>query len=65
MGFGVRAVLRWFPEFRRLERDHARLREQQAEWARFFPPGHFYSPLPSREEVATVFARGGFGPESN
>ena len=62
MGFGVRAVLRWFPEFRRLERDHARLREQQAEWARFFPPGHFYSPLPSREEVATVFARGGFGP---
>ena len=38
------------------------MREQQAEWARFFPPGHFYSPLPSREEVATVFARGGFGP---
>jgi hypothetical protein len=38
------------------------MREQQAEWARFFPPGHFYSPLPSRDEVAAVFARGGFGP---
>jgi predicted O-methyltransferase YrrM len=62
MGFGLRDILRWFPEFRRLERDNARLREQQAEWARFFPPGHFYSPLPSREEVAAVFARGGFGP---
>lgn len=39
-----------------------KLRTDHAEWARFFPPGHFYSPLPSREEVAEVWARGGFGP---
>jgi predicted O-methyltransferase YrrM len=62
MGFGVKTILRWFPEFRRLERDNARLREQQVEWARFFPPGHFYSPLPSREEIAEAWGRGGFGP---
>lgn len=63
MGFGLRDILRWFPEFRRLERDNARLREQQVEWARFFPPGHFYSPLPSRAEIAEVWARPGvFGP---
>jgi len=62
MRFGLRAILRWWPEFRRWEREHAQMREQQAEWARFFPPGHFYSPLPSRDEVAAVFARGGFGP---
>lgn len=33
-------------------------RRNTAEWRRFFPPGHFYSPLPSSEEVAGVFARG-------
>lgn len=31
-------------------------------WTREFSPGHFYSPLPSRAEVAEAFARGGFGP---
>lgn len=46
----------------RLQAEVERLRTQQAGWARFFPPGHFYSPLPSREEVAEAFARGGFGP---
>ena len=46
----------------RLRRELAELRAAQSEWARFFPPGHFYSPLPSREEVAEAFARGGFGP---
>lgn len=69
-------MLRWFPEFRRLEKAERRLgaqlaeltatlekeRAAQAEWARFFPPGHFYSPLPSREEIAEAWARGGFGP---
>jgi predicted O-methyltransferase YrrM len=48
-----------------METENARLRAQLAEraaWARFFPPGHFYSPLPSREEIAETFARGGFGP---
>ena len=62
MGLSVKTFLRWLPEFRRLERDNARLREQQVEWARFFPPGHFYSPLPSREEIAEAWGRGGFGP---
>ncbi len=32
------------------------------EWIKFFPPGHFYSPLPSKAEIADAFARGGFGP---
>lgn len=62
-------ILRVFPAFRRWEKELwrlqgevARLRKNEAEWMRFFPPGHFYSPLPSREEVADAFARGGFGP---
>ena len=69
MGFGIRDILRWFPDFRRLEKAHGRLAAQlaelqraQAEWVRFFPPGHFYSPLPSLAEIAESFARGGFGP---
>jgi hypothetical protein len=64
-----RTILRWFPAYRRREKAQARLlaelaelRALRAEWARFSPPGHFYSPLPSREEVAEAFARGGFGP---
>ena len=54
--------LRKFRFVRRLEAENAQLRTNQAEWARFFPPGHFYSPLPSRAEVAEAMARGGFGP---
>jgi predicted O-methyltransferase YrrM len=46
----------------RLRAEVQSLRAQLAEWARFFPPGHFYSPLPSAAEVAEAFARGGFGP---
>ena len=76
MAIGIRDILWWVPGFRRLEQEHRRLvarvaaleavlaeeRAAQAAWARFFPPGHFYSPLPSREEIAEVWARGGFGP---
>jgi predicted O-methyltransferase YrrM len=58
-----------FPSVRRLERERDRLKAElakrhaaDAEALRFFPPGHFYSPLPSREEIAGAFARGGFGP---
>src|ERR1035437_3208448 len=28
----------------------------------FYAPGHYYSPLPSMEEIADVFERGAFGP---
>jgi predicted O-methyltransferase YrrM len=68
----VRDFLRWFPDFRRLEQENARLREsetelkraqgQLAEWSRFFPPGHFYSPLPSLAEIDDGFKHGAFGP---
>ncbi len=52
------------------ERDELRARVTQLEtvqagvdeWVRFFYPGHFYSPLPSRADIADAFARGGFGP---
>ena len=52
------------------ERDGLRARVGQLEtelaaaepWLKFFPPGHFYSPLPSMAEIAEVFARGAFGP---
>ena len=69
MSSGLRSFLRLLPFYRRVEKENSRLRKevdalraQQGEWARFFPPGHFYSPLPSKEEVAEAFARGGFGP---
>jgi predicted O-methyltransferase YrrM len=41
-----------------LESQHGAVQE----WIKFFPPGHFYSPLPSQAEIADAFARGGFGP---
>ncbi|MSU23370.1 MAG: class I SAM-dependent methyltransferase [Opitutus sp.] len=69
MAFGIRDLLRWFPSYKKMEKEHARLtaelaseRAQHAEWKQFFPPGHFYSPLPSHAEIAEAFARGGFGP---
>ena len=62
-------IFRWLPFYRKLEQERARLERElqqlktaQADWMRFFPPGHFYSPLPSREEIAEAFARGEFGP---
>src|SRR5258708_6559213 len=69
MSSGFASILRLLPFYRRLQKDNdrlraemAKLRTEQADWARFFPPGHFYSPLPSREEIAEAFARGSFGP---
>ncbi len=46
----------------RLEADKEQMRQETISWRRFFPPGHFYSPMPSEEEVREAFARGGFGP---
>ena len=69
MSSGIEPLFRWLPFYRRLLKENGRLRAElerlraaQSDWARFFPPGHFYSPLPSRAEVAEAFARGGFGP---
>lgn len=45
-----------------VETANARLAAEAVERGFAFPPGHFYSPLPSRAEVAEVFARGNFGP---
>ena len=69
-------ILRLFPTFRRLEAERNQLKEErnrlaavlteyraaQADSPPYFPVGHFYSPLPSRTEIAEAFARGGFGP---
>ena len=61
--------LRKFRLVRQLERENARLAtvvagqgRELAEWSRFVPPGHFYSPLPSKTEALEAFDRGGFGP---
>jgi predicted O-methyltransferase YrrM len=61
-GASLAALLNPWGEVARLRREVARLEAERAAWARFSPPGHFYSPLPSGEEVAEAFARGGFGP---
>src|ERR1043165_715891 len=67
---------RLFPAVRRLEKENAKLRAAAADGAQerarldqllreqagAFPPGHFYSPLPSRGGIAGAWARGGFGP---
>lgn len=65
----LEALLRKFRFVRRLERKNAQLvaeiereRARYQAWTRFCPHGHFYSPLPSSEEIADAFERGGFGP---
>jgi len=45
-----------------LELENQKMRAELAEWTRFCPLGHFYSPLPSREEAAAALSRGGYGP---
>jgi len=46
----------------RLEAENRGLRGDLERWGRFCAPGHFYSPIPSREEVEAAFSRGGNGP---
>ena len=69
MALGIRDFLRLFPSYQKLEKENARLLGRTAEleagheeWRRFFPPGHFYSPLASHTEIAEAFAHGSFGP---
>jgi predicted O-methyltransferase YrrM len=69
MSITRRDILRLIPSFKQMEREVKQLRaelaierEKNAGWMHQFPVGHFYSPLPSRAEVAEAFARGGFGP---
>ncbi len=45
-----------------LESENRAIRVESDKWTRFTPHGHFYSPLPSSEEVEAAFARGGSGP---
>jgi predicted O-methyltransferase YrrM len=68
MGF-LSSIVQALPFYGKLEKERARLEKElaaqkaaQADWARFFPPGHFYSPLPSREEIADAWKLGHFGP---
>jgi hypothetical protein len=65
----VKTLLRLLPSFRKLEAERNALKAElnrrrsgEGDVPEFFPPGHFYSPLPSRAEIAEAFARGGFGP---
>ncbi len=70
-----KAFLRLWPAYRRLEAERNTFKSERnalrEEFERYraanveppyYPAGHFYSPLPSRAEVAEAFARGGFGP---
>jgi predicted O-methyltransferase YrrM len=68
MGY-QKKLLRLFPAFRKLESEKGflvselkRLRDAHTDSPPYFPVGHFYSPLPSRGEIAEAFARDGFGP---
>jgi predicted O-methyltransferase YrrM len=65
----MKRLLRLFSAFRKLEVERDRLQADlarrvnaEADVPQFFPAGHFYSPLPSRAEIADAFQRGGFGP---
>ncbi len=52
----LEGLLRRFRFVRRLERRAEAAERALAEAGVAFPPGHFYSPLPSRAEVARAFA---------
>jgi len=69
MAFSLRSLLRSISTSRKVDDEKACLRAKVAELEgerarlnRFYPPGHFYSPLPSDEDIARAFARGAFGP---
>jgi predicted O-methyltransferase YrrM len=51
------SFFRRLPFVRRLEVENQRLRDALQQWRLFSPPGHFESPLPSQEEVASAFRK--------
>lgn len=40
-----------------LEKENLRLLRESAEWRKFHPPGHFYSPVPSAAEIDEALGR--------
>lgn len=56
-----RANRRLGDDVRRLEGEKAEMIAETAHWRKFVPPGHYYSPLPSLQDIADAFARGGSG----
>ena len=68
-GIPLSATLNPWRELKRLRTEATRLRDEldrlraeHGEWSRFVPPGHFYSPVPSREDIEDAFARDESGP---
>ena len=47
----VRSIVRGLPYVRRLHSEIRDLKAELARWRTWQPPGHFYSPVPSRAEV--------------
>ena len=69
MRLNIKSFLRLFSAYQKLEAERNELKAEllrrkaaESDAPQFFPAGHFYSPLPSRTEIAEAFARGGFGP---
>ncbi len=58
----MKSLARWLTPPWTLRRENDRLKADLAKWAKFFPPGHFYSPIPSDAEIKSGFARGQMGP---
>lgn len=57
----IKALVHTCSLMKELSRDRERLEEELRAYKRFVPPGHFYSPIPSLEEVAAreeaIFSR--------
>ena len=69
MRLNIKSFLRLFSAYQKLEAERNELKAEllrrkaaESDAPQFFPAGHFYSPLPSRTEIAEAFARGSFGP---
>lgn len=70
MRLSSKPFLRLFPTFRRLEAERNWLRAQLGTTppgpdhspCMMFPPGHYFSPLPSYAEIAEAYTRGRLGP---